>query len=214
MAEAEDDDFGMCTFTGKDFYPLEPRLEDIDIIDIAHSLSLLCRYAGHTITHYSVAQHSVYVARIVEWKVWQQARPITVAALKYASPEELEDDARRLALWGLLHDASEAYTGDFIRPVKVSALGHNFQLVERKLMELIAQRYGLEWPEPPEVTDVDGRICDLEKRYLMRRNRQWRQEGTLADSEIPRTVDFSQACLWSPALAEQQFLREFSRLHR
>lgn len=81
----------MCTVTKKliDLSAPDPAL--IDRRDIAHALGQLCRYGGHTPCHYSVAEHSLYVA----------------AALPPA-----------LRLHGLLHDAHEAYLGDVISPVK------------------------------------------------------------------------------------------------
>ena len=75
----------MQTYTGERFWPLDPRIEDIHIRDISMALGKLCRYGGHTIFFYSVAEHSVLVSEYV--------------------PEEY-------ALWGLLHDASEAYLSD------------------------------------------------------------------------------------------------------
>jgi len=82
------------TFTGKKFWPLVPRAEDICIEDIAHSLSLKCRFGGHCGMFYSVAQHSVLVSELLE--------PSTESTL----------------LWGLLHDAAEAYLPDFSAPIK------------------------------------------------------------------------------------------------
>jgi len=70
------------TYTGKHFHYLDPQPEEIDIIDIAHSLSLTCRYGGHCKQFYSVGDHSIRVAEIV--------------------PDELK-------LRALLHDAAEAY---------------------------------------------------------------------------------------------------------
>lgn len=69
----------IATFTGGVFFPLAPRVEDVRISDIAHALSMLCRFAGHTRGFYSVAQHSVLVSRLC---------------------------SQQDALWGLLHDAS------------------------------------------------------------------------------------------------------------
>jgi hypothetical protein len=79
------------TYSGRQFWPLDPRVEDVHLEDIAHALSNVCRYTGHVREFYSVAEHSVHVS-------WS------------CEPED--------ALWGLLHDASEAYLADMARPVK------------------------------------------------------------------------------------------------
>jgi uncharacterized protein len=86
----------MQTFTGRRFWPLDPRAKDVCIEDIAHALSLVNRFGGHSREAYSVAQHSVHVATLVE-----RTHP-------------------KLALHALLHDASEAYLGDIVRPIKAS----------------------------------------------------------------------------------------------
>lgn len=54
----------MQTFTGRQFWPMDPRPEDLDILDIAHALSLLCRFGGHCQRFYSVAEHSVHVSTL------------------------------------------------------------------------------------------------------------------------------------------------------
>lgn len=84
------------TFTGKYVDPLKLRAADICIEDIAHHLSLFCRYVGACPYHYSVAQHSLYVSELMARK----------------------HPGRMMALAGLLHDASEAYLGDMASPVK------------------------------------------------------------------------------------------------
>ena len=84
------------TFTGRKFYPLSPRAEDIEIADIAHALSLLCRANGHFSSFHSVAQHSVECCN-----------------------EALQRGySKKTALACLLHDASEAYMSDVTTPVK------------------------------------------------------------------------------------------------
>ena len=80
--------------TGRRFYPLDPRPEDVTIEDIAHALSNVCRWGGRVREFLSVAQHSVHVAQIVE-----RTRP-------------------DLALHALLHDAAETYLGDLPTPIK------------------------------------------------------------------------------------------------
>lgn len=86
------------TAGGRRVYVLDPEPSDICIEDIAHALSNICRYGGHALQFYSVAQHSVLVSEI--------ARELSRV------------DCALCALLGLLHDAAEAYLGDVIRPLK------------------------------------------------------------------------------------------------
>lgn len=130
------------TYTGKAFYPLAPRVEDIDIEDIAHSLSMQCRFTGHTKDFYSVGQHCAEISEIV--------------------PEED-------ALWGLLHDASEAYLVDLCRPLKrLEKLGSPYREIEARLMLAICERFGLAPEQPASVKEADLRMLMTEKRDLMR----------------------------------------------
>src|ERR1017187_6756440 len=93
------------TYTGKVFDFDDPQPEQIDILDIAHALSNLCRFGGHTRWHYSVAQHSIYVSRLCG-----------LGALAPVWPMD--------ALYGLLHDAAEAYCVDVPRPIKNELTGY------------------------------------------------------------------------------------------
>ena len=126
------------TWTGKPFRPLNPDPGSIDIRDIAHALSLLCRFNGHCNEFYSVAQHSLIISRVVP-------------------PQH--------ALWGLLHDAAEAYISDLPRPVKRQV--PDFVAFEDRLLECIMQRYELPWPMPPEVKRADDVLLATEQRDLM-----------------------------------------------
>jgi hypothetical protein len=96
----------------------DPR--SIVIEDIAHSLALTCRFNGHTREFYSVAQHSVLVSHLLE-------------SDRHPCPE--------LALLGLLHDATEAYVGDMVRPLKL--LCPQFRAFEAKIWQAIVARFGL-----------------------------------------------------------------------
>lgn len=126
------------TYTGKPFWPLNPRKQDIDIEDIAHSLSMQCRFNGHCRIFYSVAEHSVRVSHQV-------------------APEH--------ALWGLMHDAGEAYLVDMPKPLK--RLMPDFQDHEDKLLQYLAAHFGLTWPIPEEVHKADVVLLMTEKRDLM-----------------------------------------------
>lgn len=127
----------MCTYSGRLFSPLAPKPEDISILDIAHGLANVCRYGGQCKTFYSVAQHSVLVA-------------------KYVSSKN--------AKWGLLHDASEAYIGDIIHPLKVTEQYDTYREIEDRLMAVICERFDLELEQPEEVKEYDLIVRATEMR--------------------------------------------------
>lgn len=157
------------TFTGRQVWPLDPRVGDFEIRDIAHALSNICRYTGHCSKFYSVAQHSVHVAEYV------------------ASHD------RTLALTALLHDASEAYLSDMARPIK-----HQFEqylILEKRLEEVIAEQFGLVFPYPPVVKEADDILLNTERRDLMcNPPRPWQTYGVgYLDIEIvPWTPEVSE----------------------
>lgn len=136
------------TFTGRAFWPLDPRADEVHIHDIAHALAHQCRYAGHVRKFYSVAEHSVLLARAV-------------------SPKN--------RLWALLHDASEAYLVDLPRPLKRAM--PDYQAAEEQVMLAICQRYALPVPMPREVHLGDGRILTDERQQAMAEPPMpWREE--------------------------------------
>jgi hypothetical protein len=127
----------MQTVTGRAFWPLDPHVDDVDPEDIAHALSMLCRFGGHVSAFYSVAEHCVLMSEAV-------------------APED--------ALWALLHDATEAYLGDMIRPLKLAMPA--YVQVENRLMEVICHRFGLPLQCPPTVKEADTRILRDERDAL------------------------------------------------
>lgn len=164
------------TSAGVHFYPVAPLPTEVHLRDIAHHLSNLCRFNGATREFYSVAQHSVLVARQL--------------------PPELQR-------WGLLHDASEAYVGDMVRPLKYQL--PEYRLVELRVMHAIAERFGLTWPEPPEVKLADNLVLNVERCDLLDHGADWpgwdRRPG-----EVPTIQP------WAPREAKARFLREAARL--
>ncbi len=135
----------MQTFTGRRFWPLDPRADEIHVEDIAHALSMQCRYAGHCLRFYSVAEHSVLLARAMD----------------------LYGDAR----WALLHDASEAYLVDVPRPVKPYLDG--YKLAESTVMAAVCQRFGLPPAMPAKVHEADNRIIADERANLSVCEAEW-----------------------------------------
>jgi uncharacterized protein len=165
----------MQTFTGVQFWPLDPLPSEINIEDIAHSLANQCRFAGHVQRFYSVAQHSVLVSRIVP---------------------------RQHALWGLLHDATEAYLVDLPRPVKrYSRLGEEYRGIEARLMQAICVRFDLPFEEPRCVKYADDVLLMTEKRDLMPNSpAKWRETA----DPLPYPI-----VPWAPISAEEEFLATF-----
>lgn len=104
------------TYTGKHFYPTDPRSSDICIEDIAHALSLICRANGHFPRFYSVGQHSISCAR---------------EAMARGLPD-------KTALACLLHDGSESYLSDITRPVKKEL--PEYREYEKKLQTAIFEK--------------------------------------------------------------------------
>jgi hypothetical protein len=130
----------MCTYSGKRFNPIDPNVDDISIVDIAHSLSNVCRYGGQCKEFYSVAQHSV----ICSWEA------------EYPLKKKL-----------LLHDASEGYIGDIIAPLKVTPQYESYREIEDGLMVAIYKRFGLE-PDTSEEAEEIHRIDLLVRHTEMR----------------------------------------------
>jgi len=128
------------TYSGRRFNPLNPNINAIVIQDIAHSLSMLCRFTGHVSSFYSVAQHSVLVSYLC-------------------------DEADKLH--GLLHDASEAYCQDIPSPLKKCPEFAAYREVENKMQLAICRRFGLSETEPTSVKKADKVLLATEARDLM-----------------------------------------------
>ncbi len=126
------------TFTGMEINVFDPDPETIKIEDIAHALSFHCRFGGHLPEFYSVAQHSVLAARVVDEKHELQA---------------------------LLHDASEAYLLDIPTPIK-KRLG-DYKEVEDNLMKAIAKKFGFQYPLNEAVKEADEYMLNREWNDLM-----------------------------------------------
>ncbi len=128
----------IATYTGRQFWPLDPRPEDVCIEDIAHALALKCRFGGHCKCYYSVAQHSVLGSLIISDKN---------------------------ALWFLLHDAAEAYMFDACRPIKKEF--PFIREIEDRLMVCICDKFGLPHEMPEEVNHMDNQLLVTEIRDIM-----------------------------------------------
>jgi 5'-deoxynucleotidase YfbR-like HD superfamily hydrolase len=184
------------SFTGRRIKPLQPDAGVIDIRDIAHHLSNQCRYSGAVRVHYSVAEHSVRVCELLE----------------------RQGASRTVRLWGLLHDASEAYLVDLPSPVKHAPEMAFYRDAERLWTACICRRFGLPFDEelltiadvsldPADVKRADGILLSTEARDLMPFNPvHWigLTETPLIDTIKP----------WHQSSAEREFLAAFEELNR
>lgn len=170
------------TRSGVQFHPFDARPEDFRIEDIAHALSYCCRFAGHVSEFYSVAEHSVRVSSLIQ---------------HWGDPAEVQ-------LAGLLHDAAEAYIGDFPRPLKQMPAFASYLALDSELSAKVAAKFGLSFPWHPSVRRADEALLGTEARDLMSPVlKDWnRHLEQLPDRIQP----------WSSDLAESRFMRRFRHL--
>ena len=172
----------ILTHTRVMFDPVHPNGALIDIRDIAHSLSMLCRANGHFPTFYSVGQHSINCMA-------------EAAARGYS---------RRVQLACLLHDASEAYLADVTRPVKKEL--PKYLQIEEPLQRLIWEKFlgeGLTQEENTLVFAIDDAI--LYHEFLTFMGMPLAKDApVLATKPVLDITGFTQC--------EEQFLDAFYRL--
>lgn len=130
--------------SGSYFDLLRPEASTFTILDIAHALSNLCRFTGHTHRFLSVAEHSVYVSQLVP---------------------------REDTLAGLLHDAAEAFVGDVSRPLK--SLLPEYRVIEDRVSRAVLSRFGLDPVLPDSVGQADRVMLRAEQFYAMRYDDVW-----------------------------------------
>lgn len=121
---------------------VDPSPESILLEDIAHGLSRICRYGGHTAGYYSVAEHSVLACRLA----YEDGMPASTQ------------------LNCLLHDAAEAYIGDVVRPLKNAIAG--YQEISDRLDEAISIALGFEIRHSDLTKFYDNVCLAIEMRFL------------------------------------------------
>lgn len=174
----------MITVSGREVDVLNPRPEDFCIEDIAHSLSQLCRFTGHTNRFYSVGEHCLNVSYLVD--------------TSRTDPET--------AFWGLLHDVHEAFIGDISTPVK-RAFGPMVTRIEAGIDAALFQWLG--WTPTTvarsRVKFMDHAIVHYEWRALMPMPAP---KGLgIIDVDEPKLLPMG-----SPYQVAQTFCGEFRRL--
>lgn len=171
------------TFSGRRYDLRKPNPEVLTVRDVAHSLSLINRYTGHTRVAYSDAQHSVLAA--------------------YYSPAPLQAMA-------LFHDGHECVTNDVASPVKV-VLGDVWREFEELHECPFRRRFGLPEVFPLAVKEVDVRLLATEERDLLEPGEgteEWRADvADMAARLGVSCIPFREAIRpWSAPEAEAAFL--------
>ena len=135
----------MTTYTQKCFDPMQIQEDDIDIRDIAHALSLICRGNGHIPYFYSVGQHSINA--FLEAKERNHSKNVQLACL--------------------LHDASEAYLNDCIRPIKRHL--PDYQAIENNILHTIFSKYKIQLTkeEQLQVKTIDNALLQYDLNHLL-----------------------------------------------
>lgn len=177
------------TYSGKRFYPLDPHIDDINLEDIAHSLAQQTRWGGHSTKFYSVASHSLM-------------------CYEAASQAGLSMDELR---WALMHDSAETYLGDVVSPLKralyvVPNAGIcTLRAWEERILQIIAEKFGLPWPIPDSVHLIDRRAVLTESLH----NTRSKDAGGFLGPEWVRLEPYDSSLLryQEPWEAERDFLR-------
>lgn len=136
----------ILTYSGIFMDPLNPAPEDIDIRDIAHALSMICRAGGHFPEVHTVAQHCLECSD-------------EAAARGYSD---------LIQFYALMHDAAEAYLGDFVHPVK--ARMPEYKETEEQLLNTIYEKYAGRIPTEEEeklVKEIDINMLWFEFVHYM-----------------------------------------------
>jgi len=171
-------------YSGGKFYPEDPQPEDIHIEDIAHALSLQCRFGGHCESFYSVAQHCCTVSNLLP---------------------------PRFKLWGLLHDAPEAYLMDIPRPIK--PLLPEYQCLEKLCEAAVARCFKLDYPIPRIVKYVDSVLLLLEHKKFVKDRYEWGVDSIEINLDWlsdPKLEQYKLDDAWTPEEAEERFLHRYN----
>lgn len=156
----------IMTYSGKHFHLLDPQVEEVDRCDIAHALSNVCRFTGHTRTFYSVGTHSILCA--------EQARKDGMNA--------------KIQLYCLLHDASETYLSDVNRPLK-EIIRDVYEPIENRVMEVVFEHFNLPQPTEDEWKTVkyyDDLLIANETAQLMPNPEEFAFKPIYNGIEIPK----------------------------
>jgi len=181
----------IMTYTGLLVNPFDLQADTIVLEDIAHGLACCNRFTGQAIKPITVAQHSVYVSRLVE------------------------EHGARVALQGLLHDASEAYLGDVSKLVKHTPEMAWFRTIEDRAQAVIFRKFDCDKTQHPAVTDADKLMLRYEAPRAF--GYRWQTVDNSVDNAPTTADEEARIGKWAPLnwrMAEDAFVAQYRRLDR
>ncbi len=170
------------TYTGAKFYLMDPKPEEVVMEDVLHSLAYQCRYTGHCLRWYSVAEHCCLIADYVR-------------DVLHGSPRDQFN--------ALMHDAPEYITGDISRPMKYGIPGLKPSLAH--IDKVVYKALGVTDPEPRWLKEIDARIIvDERTQNMVDSGNEWNH-----DKFEPLGVTLQ---YWGPERAKVEFLTRYLRI--
>lgn len=131
--------------SGRKVHLLKPTADMICLEDIATGLSNFCRFGGQIHSFSSVARHTLLV--------W------------FLAPDNLKQLA-------LLHDATEAYLGDIIKPLKV-LLAPIYGPIEAEFERVIFEKYRLPFSNTDAIKPYDKLALEIEHAYFHKNDKRF-----------------------------------------
>ena len=151
-----------------------------DINDIAHALSMQCRYNGHCNYFYSVAEHCILMFDYAQYTL------------------NITDNNILRTI--LMHDASEAYLSDIPRPLK--QLLPDYIKVEKELENVLAKEFKLIYPFPEIVKELDNSMLKVERNHV----KVW-TDNIWSSDHLPLLPIKLKG--WTPKKSEKEYLQRY-----
>jgi uncharacterized protein len=157
---------------------LNPDPETIEIRSIAAALSKICRFGGHCPYFYSVAEHCIHAVDLARSEGYAGEPLIAI----------------------LLHDATEAYLGDMVKPLKMNM--PQYVELEQRMESAISLAFGIDFDRwKPLIKRFDRGMLKAEKMRLWPEDK----EHWAGFSDIEDTKVHFHFC--TPTIAEITFLK-------
>jgi hypothetical protein len=183
-AVIKSEDCWISLLSGATFNYNKPEESNVTVEDLASALSNVCRFSGHLPRFYSVAQHLVNASRIV---------------------------SSGNAFTALMHDTTEAFTNDLPTPLKWSL--PIFKELETKIESAMGEKFGFEFPYPPEVKEADTIMLMLEKYYVKEDDSLWPHYEKYTKEYVEPYRHLVDLDSWQPRRAKREFLERFEELN-